>query len=200
MIANHTPSFIAVERPDRKHLLHTLVIMSQHRIRNVRIHLLLNQVKPRVQSPIRIPKGKHRIVREAFRLFYVLVQATELSVRILKDKRMQGCMIGGSIKRFLCLSVSSQRIFSEFLFPECFPFRLQLVESQSVEFLHIIPGAICADCRNCSFHNHFFSCLRIKRETSHQILSPGFVRAAEPGSIINHRLLVLHKAQPGQFL
>ena len=39
------------------------------------------------------------------------------------DKRMQSGMIGGSIKRFLCLSVSSQRIFSKFLFPKGFPFR-----------------------------------------------------------------------------
>ena len=56
VITNHTPGFVAVEGPDRKHLLHTLFVMSQHRICNVRIHLLLNQVKPGMQSPVGIPK------------------------------------------------------------------------------------------------------------------------------------------------
>ena len=58
-----------------------------------------------MQSPVGVPQRKSRIVGKAFRLLDILVQPPETAIHILENKRMEGGMVGRSIKRFLCLPV-----------------------------------------------------------------------------------------------
>ena len=67
-----------------------------------------------MQSPVGVPQRKSRIVGKAFRLLDILVQPPETAIHIQENKRMEGGMVGRSIKRFLCLSVGSYPVFLQF--------------------------------------------------------------------------------------
>ena len=152
-----------------------------------------------MQSPVGVPQGKSRIVGKAFRLLDILVQASETAIRILENKRMEGGMIGGSIKRFLCLPVGGYPVFLQFFLPQVHPFLFEAVESQPVQFLHVHLRSGGTDGRDGRFHDHLLPFPGCEREAGHQVLSPGLAVAPEPGCIIDHRLFILHEAQARQF-
>ena len=55
VIADHAPGLAAVERPDREHLLGTFVEMGEHRVGDVCLKRLVDEVEKRVESPVSVP-------------------------------------------------------------------------------------------------------------------------------------------------
>ena len=55
VITDHAPGLITVKRPDRQHFFHTFVVMSQHGIGYIGIHILMHQIEPGVQGPVSVP-------------------------------------------------------------------------------------------------------------------------------------------------
>ena len=117
MVTDHTPGFVTIERPDRKHSLRALIVMGKHGIGDIGVHVLMHQVKPGMQGAIGVPQRESSIIRKAFGLFDILVQSSETTVGILEDERMQSRMISRRIKGLFCLPVGCHTVLFEFLFP-----------------------------------------------------------------------------------
>ena len=175
MVADHTPGLVAIERPDREHLLYALIIMRQHRVGDIGVYILMHKVEPGMQGTVGVPQRQGCIVRETFSLFDVLVQPSETAVGILEKERVQGGVIGGRVECFFRLLVGCDPVFLQFLLPKVYSFISQTVECHTVQLLHVQLCSGGADCGNGSFDSHFFAFFRCKGKASHQVLSPGFV-------------------------
>ncbi|MNE59057.1 hypothetical protein D3C80_1541290 [compost metagenome] len=86
-------------RPNRKHSLSALLLMSQHRKNHVGISFSLHQIEKRMQSPIGIPQRKSRVICLLIRIRMIRkIQSAVRSRNILINCWPQTCVINSRVK------------------------------------------------------------------------------------------------------
>ena len=83
MVANHAPVFVVIERPLGQQVIHTFVVMCQHRLDHVCIAVGLHQVKQRMCGAIGIPQRENSVVGKTFGFVNILIKTTVRTIHIL---------------------------------------------------------------------------------------------------------------------
>ena len=102
--------------------------MSQHGVGDVGIQLLMDQVEPRMISPIGVPQGERGIVRKAFSLLDILIQTTVSAICILEEEGMKRSMISRSIEGLFQLIATGYLVTLQLLLPQGNTLTVQSIE------------------------------------------------------------------------
>ncbi len=120
--------------------------MGKHRIGDVGLQRLVNQIQKRMERPVSVPERESGHVRESLSLLNVLIQPAEASVGILEQERVQGGAIDAGVEGLsqsfvICVQIVSSQLFLPFVLR----FLQHCLEIFAIQLLQIQQSPLRAD-------------------------------------------------------
>ena len=166
--------------------------MGEHRVGDVSLKRLVDEIEKRVKRPVSVPKRECCDICEAIGLPDSAVVLAEASVSVLEEERMQGSAVDAGVE---CLPerlvVGIQLVLPEFLFPEILGLGPHSGEVLAVQLLEVVQSTVCPYSRHSDIYEYALVFPGLEPCDGFQFLSPGLKRTAETLGVVDDRLPVL---------
>ena len=106
-----------VERPYGQHVLNALVVVCEHRVGYVGLHVGLHEVEQRMKRTVCVPERQGGEVGEAFGLVDALVEAAIVAVGVLEDEGVEECVVNRCVEGLFLLLVALHFKFGKLFVP-----------------------------------------------------------------------------------
>ena len=197
MVADHAPRLVAVERPDRQHVLDTAVVVAEHRVGDVGTHVLTDEIQQRVIGPVGVPQREGGVVGETFGPADALVVLEETAVGILEEERREETAVGRRIEGLLRAGRALDRETRKLRLPELLAAAANLVERKTGRLAEIAPRSVGIDRRDGHTDGHLLLLAGSEADPEFQILAPGLTVAAEARRVVADAFAALYDAEIG---